>query len=68
MIEQSRHPSRRIKVRRILILEGPEYWVRQTLEKSLVQVDRPYLCIGTIREMERADMLVEQPDDEGAGL
>lgn len=69
MIEQARRPSRRIRVRRVLVLEGPEFWVRQTLERSFVQPDKPYLCIGTIRETERVDMpIVEEAGETDAGL
>ena len=69
MIEQARRPSRRIRVRRVLVLEGPEFWVRQTLEKSLVQPDKPYLCIGTIRETERVDVpIVGEVEENDAGL
>ena len=39
-----------IRVRRVLIVEGPESWVNQTLANSLVNPEREYLCIGSIRE------------------
>lgn len=50
-----------IKITRTLIYKGEEKWVRDTLEKSFVQPDRPFpLPRGGITELERREEEVEE--------
>lgn len=48
-----------MKVIRTLIIEGPEEWVKKTLEQSLVAVDRPFNPKGDTSITETTRIIVE---------
>ena len=51
----------KIKVTRVIVIEGEEWWVRNTLDdtKTAVNVDRPFKAgSGTITELSRTEETV----------